>query len=220
MKKVTIYGKTYDVHPSCKKPPDLYWYNNNLTDEPLSGRTPAGYCKMEDNSIVAVYSKKPIVQIIATVAAVAVLICGVYYGYTLLSRPKQLAGTMVKIDNLNNNAIAFNSIIGCNGANADVRFTNGNSVSTIQVTGEGIESAPVEVKPNTNVSTIPMKITSKDEVIEATLSVTTAGSTYTYPILVEAYPNMNSMGGDHGDLDLSLTFEENPFEGEYIIGIQ
>jgi len=220
MKTVNIYGQIYTVSPTCKKDPDLYWYDNNLTEVPLPNQKPSGYVKMVDNAIVAVYSKKPVFAIIGAVIAVAVLICGIFTVKTFFLRKVNSEGTMIKVDTLNNNTVAFNAIAACNGKDIDIRFTNGNAASTISIAGEGIVTSNVTVEPGESLTTIPVKVTTGADTVEATLTINTAGSMYTYPIIIECLQNMNTMGGDTGTITKGLSSEDHPFDEEYVFGIQ
>ena len=216
MKETKIYGVSYPVHSSCKREPDLYWYSNNLNEEPLEGYTPSGYCKIEDGSIVAIYNvKKGMAKFIFIPIALVLLIVA---GVTIFIRhntTKALEGTMLKVDTLNNNVITFNAIAAFDGSNVDIRFGNGKSPATIHLEGAGITSQPVQVQANSNATTIPIEFSGVANTTEAILYVETNGNTYTYPVIIEIFNNPT--GGDSIESGQGLTSADNPFGGEEIL---
>lgn len=213
MKTIKIYGKTYKVHPSCRKEPNLYWHDNELTDEPLD-REPDGYIKMDDGNIVGVYGKKNLIIPIVAVCCVALIGVGGYSIVSQMTRPKALTGTLVKVAQPGNNEINFNTFLQCDGEKADIRFTNGQESIRVSITGDGIESKPTVLEPGATLATIPMRYSTKESAVEATLTVEQGGATYNYPVVIEIPNNMSAAGGSSERL---ITEDEHVLSEEMLI---
>ena len=214
MKTVKIYGEAYEVISEVDEMPVQYWYAKSLHDEPLENKTPTGYCYMEDGSLIGLYSNKKFVKILIIIFAVAaVTLIGINV-YNRFFVPQQIGGTMMKVDTLNSDVVAFNAIPQCNGKEIDLRFINGKTAAKVSVSGDGIKTKVVDVEPGAEVVTFPVEVKTKLDTVEATLTVNVNGNTTTYPIIIEIPDNNKS--ADDGT-DLGLTPADHPFAGEGIL---
>lgn len=216
MAKISIYGQKYTIVKDTSVIPDTYYYRGEFYQEPLEGMMHSGYVTYDDGSIIGVYTGgvKKLFVIIGIVAAVAVMAVGVAFLIPLLHKKTEpFSGTMMKTVSDHDNIINFNGIPQSNGVNLDIRFTNGDKPSTIQIVGDTCESLPVELKAGEQVSSIPIINKTKSTVGEATLVVTTNGNTYEYPIIVEM-PFNDTLSNNSGDY---LSNDDSPFKGESLI---
>ena len=212
---VKIYGIKYKVFKNYEKEPDLYYYRNELSDEPLEDIALYGYVQMEDGSVVGIYKQRKtiILIILGSLAGVALITAAALLIFNIKYKP-EVTGTYVKINSSGSNVIAFNGIASYDGESVFIQFSNGDVDSTISIEGEGITSQPVTVKKNTSIDSIPISYTSSKRVVEAMLKVESKGKIFNYPIVVEARDDAHQFETIEGYPGVSP--EDHPFDNEEI----
>lgn len=209
-KKFKIYNETYTLSPSSDEVPSGYAYRNELFDEPPKGKF-IGYATLEDGSVVQCFKKFnpiPLIVLFLLIAAV----CGGLYYYFIVRQPKDVVVNDVPVkEGTDHDIVTYNGFMSVNENAVDVYFQNGDVPATVTIVGEGITCEPVNVNPGELVEVLPITYDTDKSVIDATISVTTATSTYEQPVIIEI-PENNTLSSPSSGLD-------NYWKGETVYGI-
>lgn len=190
MKQYKIYGQKYPLTDYSNAPIDSYAYKGELVDEEPSGKH-LGFVTMEDGSIVSCYKGRNVVlPVLASVSVLALLVgVGAFVAPMIFKEPDVvIGGTMLQTE-VNNNVVTFNGIMKCSDGMVDVRFVNGDTPATIQITGEGIESEVITLEPGQEVEQIPVTLSTSSSVVKAKVSITSNGSTSDFDTVIEVPDN-------------------------------
>lgn len=212
MHKVKLYGESYDLENESDSPVDMYYYKGELVDdEPEKGRY-IGNITLDDGTLVGCYkarSKLPVILIIlVTILGVA---GGLLYYFLFYHPDVAIGGTMLEVD-VDKNVITFNGIPALQGDTVDIRFVNGELPATVEIVGEGVTSEVLQLEPYEAVVDMPVSVSTQDNVVEATVRVTSGTAVSEFPIILEIPDNNNdysTMDGVNGYFDKELIINED-----------
>lgn len=213
MKQYKIYGVSYELGDTAEDAIDSYAYKGELFDEEPSGIF-VGYVTMEDGSVVACYKKKSkLLAIILLIVALAAITVAAYeFVLPMFQKEVAIGGTMLQVDT-GTNVVVFNGIMQCSDGQIDVRFVNGKTPATIQVSGDGVETQEYSVDPEESVEFIPVTITTNRSVVEVKVRINSDGTVSEFNALAEI-PDNNT---DYDPMDgLSSYFEKELILDELI----
>lgn len=186
MKYFKIYDENYPLSPTSDEPADMYGWNNDLVEDKPKGAVVVGYVTMDDGSTIECYAKKsgsPAIAIIILVVCLGLVGFIVYFGFIYKGEGNPL-GTLVEVP-VNQNIVHYDGYMRAQNGQLAVDFTNGEQESVIKITGDGIETQVVTIGANEHLDYIPVKVTSADGAIEATLHIKSGQTTVEYPVVVE-----------------------------------
>ena len=207
-----IYGETYELQEVAAGVPDAYAVRGELVDDPPKGKC-VGYVTMEDGSLIQCYKRLNVIPIVASAAVLALVGVGVcLYLFVLQPKDVYLPGTDTVIKQGDDtNIITYNGFMSVTPDNQlDIHFANGSEVTTISISGEGIESTSWTLQPYETLEYLPVTYTTEYGLITATLSITTATSTAFNEVAIEI-PDNNTPNSPAVSLD-------GYWKGEYIYG--
>ena len=174
---------------STPEPPQAFFYNKGLQEEPLLEVEPTGYIRYIDGSIVGVYkTKSKLPVIISLLILIALAVFGLWY--LLLRNNAPYTGTFITTKMQDGNVVSFDGMPMYDGSNCKIFFTNGKKPAVVTLSGNGIEAQEITLEPNQQLSDYEAFITSDVNAVEATLCVTSEdGTKAEYPILIEIPAN-------------------------------
>lgn len=190
MKTFKVYGVKYPLHPTTKVPPVSYAYKNELVDDVPKGKS-VGYITMEDSSVIECYKKFNIWIVLLPLLLILIGV-GAFFAYLFFCQPKDIVilGNRIQIEE-DNLIVTYNGFPSIEDNQLSIQYQNGSYPATILIEGEGIETHTTNVAEDMFVDSIPCKFTTDAGVVEATITIKTATSTQTFPIVVEIPDNLN-----------------------------
>lgn len=209
--KVKIFGEVYDAVPRKKEKCDNY-YSKGLIVEQVPFDKLYTHVAMVDGYQTGVICWGIIIAKI--VAAIAVL--GALAAFVIFAVPKfHILGYDDKIDDgtreedkdfsipvvENVVLVRYNAFMSYKNGKVDINLVNGDKPATVQLVADGIECDAIKVKANEEVSTMDVKLKSKDQVISAKLLYTYEGKETEYTVSIE------NMSEDYEDNGADVTFE-------------
>lgn len=192
-----IYGTPYELMQTTSEPADTWAKKGKLLDDQPKGKV-LGYVTMDDGSVVECYKSSKL-WLLLVLLFLLLAAAGGYVAYLMFAQPKDVAllGDIIKIGN-DNNVVTYNGFPSVRDDKLSIQYTNGDYPATILVEGAGIETHETSVEPNVFLDSIPCKFTTEDGLVEATITIKTATSTQSFPIVVELPDNMNANDVNNG----------------------
>lgn len=213
MKKYKIDGEVYELQENVGEAPDAYSKKGKLLDDAPKGKF-IGFVIMDDGSVIECYKSFnwliaiiPLLLIILGVAGFLV------YVFFFQDKDYTIPGSEVVIkEGEDQNIITYNGFTSISPDNGlDLNFQNGSEECKITITGEGIEDVEYMAAPYSFTEFIPIKYTTDEGLVVATMTLTTATSTVTNEIAIEIPENYTP--------DSVTESLDGYWEGEYIYGV-
>lgn len=211
MKTFKIYGEPYTLQDTVDVAIDGYAYKGQVTDEMPRGKS-VGYVQMSDGSVVECYKSFNPLVIVAPVLAASVVGAGVFM-FLMYGQPKDVvstSGAEIKTG-VDKNVVSYNGFSAIRDNSLLIDFQNGDYEATIQISGEGVDTEVITVAPGEYVPSVPVTFTTKDGLVDASITISTATSSISNEIVVEIPENTTP--------NSNLGLEGN-WRGEYIYGVQ
>lgn len=212
MKTFKLYGTKYPMNSTTGRPADAFGYKNEILDDPPDKGKLVGYVTMEDGSIIECWQKFNVLFIILPLL---IILCGlagfVYWLFFIQKKDVKFMGDIVEVSH-DTNVVTYSGFPSARNGELRIQFQNGEVPAKIIVSGDGISTTVTDVEAGAFVDSIPVTVDSSEALIEAQISVKTASSEQSFPIVVEVPENLN--GND------SLEGMEGFWFGEQIIFIE
>lgn len=209
-KTFKIYDEQYELYAQTSEVVSGYGFRNEIVDEPPGGKF-VGYVTLEDGSIIQCFKKfNPLPIIIIVILFVAICGAGAYYIFKVQPKDVVVNDNDVKTGT-DHDVITYNGFMSLTESAVDIALENGSEQATVTIVGDGVKSDPATVEPHGTLDVLHVTYDTDAAVVNATIKVTTATSTYEQPVTIEIPENDTMYSPDSG-LD-------NYWRGETIYGI-
>lgn len=211
MKTYKIDGEAYELLDNVAEAPDAYSKRGKILDDEPKGKC-IGYVCMDDGSVIKCYKSFNPMIIIAPILVASIAVGGFFVFVHMQPKDFTIPGSEVLVKQGDDQTIIkYNGFTSVTDGSLDINFENGAEECKIQISGDGIEDIETMVAPYGKCEFLPIKVTTDEGLVIATMTLTTASSTVTNEIAIEI-PENYTPNSASGSLD-------GYWDGEYIYGI-
>lgn len=178
-----------------------------------------GYVTMRDGSLIECYYKFNVFPYACALLVIMVAVVLATILYVVNSKQDIFFGDKpIKVGD-DFDLVQFNEFMQYNpyASKVDIYFKNGDLPVTIQLVGDGIESEPIEVEAGQTISTVNVRYTGKEQIVNAKLIIISETSRSEQDVTIKTIVDgvVSKPSGSTGS-DGEPTYGDSPWRGEYI----